>query len=105
MMGLSLLYITVKEKTEAQSISKVLLEERLIACANITDNMSSMYWWEGAIQSEKECVLIVKTKKELVEAVTDKVKEMHSYDCPCVLELKVEGGNVDYISWLNDAVE
>lgn len=101
---MTLLYVTTKDKKEAQFVSKELLEAKLIACANIIDGMQSMYWWEGKIQSEEECILMLKTKKELVEKITDKVKALHSYDCPCVLELKVEGGNADYISWLNDAL-
>ena len=47
-----------------------------------------------------EAVLILKTRAELVEPATERVKALHSYTCPCVVVLPVEGGNPDYLDWL-----
>lgn len=97
---IKLLYVTTSNKAEAQKIGKELLEKRLAACVNIIDDMQSMYWWEGEIQESSEVVLLIKTREENISNVQAVVENMHSYDCPCVLTLSVEGGNLSYIKWL-----
>ena len=98
-------YITTKNKSEAKKIGKVLLQERLAACINIFVNMSSMYWWEGKIEEANETVLIAKTTKKLFPKLSKKVKSIHSYSCPCILQIPVTGGNKEYIKWLVENVK
>ena len=93
-------YITTKNKTEAKKIAKVLLKERLCACINIFDKMSSMYWWKGKLEEANETVLIAKTTKNKFSKLSTRVKQLHSYDCPCILQLDVTGGDKEYINWL-----
>ena len=93
-------YIVCKNKTEAKKIGKVLLQEKLAACANIFDNMESMYWWKGKIQNDKETVLIAKTTKKLFPKLSKKVRSIHSYSVPCILQLEVKDGNKEYVDWL-----
>lgn len=93
-------YITTKNKSEAKKIGKVLLQEKLAACVNIFDNMSSMYWWEGKIEEANETVLIAKTTKKLFPKLSKKVKSIHSYSVPCILQIPVTDGNPEYINWL-----
>jgi periplasmic divalent cation tolerance protein len=95
-------YITAKNKSEAKKIGKALLQERLAACVNIFDNMSSMYWWEGKIEEASETVLIAKTTKELFPKLSEKVKLIHSYSVPCILQIPVTDGNSEYINWLKE---
>ena len=94
------LYITTKNKAEAKKIAKVLLKERLCACANIFDKMSSMYWWKGKLEEANETVLIAKTTKNKFSKLSARVKQLHSYDCPCILQIPITDGNREYISWL-----
>lgn len=100
--NLRLLYITTKDKNEAHKIGLALVEQNLAACANIIDNMQSIYKWKGEIQEDSECVLIVKTHCSRVKKVTRIVKEMHSYECPCVISfpLAENEGNEDYLKWI-----
>lgn len=93
-------YITVPTKKEAYSIGRRLVEERLAACANLFDSMESIYWWGDELQETGEVVLIVKTREELVDALTDTVKEMHSYACPCIVSMPITGGNSAYHEWI-----
>lgn len=102
---LILAYITTKDRAEALAIGRALVEQKLAACVNVWDGMESLYWWEGKIDSSKEAVLIAKTTASHLAALTRVVKAMHSYDVPCVLELRVgAGGNPDYLKWLRDNV-
>ena len=65
-MNTSFIYITAGSNEEAGTIAKELVSKRLAACANIFENVRSLYWWEGKIQEDKEVVLIAKTKESLV---------------------------------------
>jgi len=99
-MDFSLVYVTTESKKEAQAIARALLEARLIACANIIEPMQSLYWWEGKIEESDETVLIVKTRAAHLPALMTRVKEMHSYDCPCIVALPITDGSKDYLTWL-----
>lgn len=92
-------YVTCKDKAEALEIGKAMVEGRWAACANIVDGMESIYWWEGKLESGKESVLILKTQENLLDALTEKVKSLHSYSVPCVVALPIVGGNADYLAW------
>ena len=93
-------YITAGSREEALAIGRALVEERLAACANILDGMTSIYHWRGAIEEAKEAVLIVKTRAALVEPLTERVRALHSYDCPCVVALPITDGNPAYLAWI-----
>ena len=99
-MKLNIVYITARDKEEAQSIGRTLVEARLAACVNVIDGMKSLYWWDAAIQEDHEAVLIAKTKESLLPELVDKVNSIHSYDCPCVISWPISGGNRAYLDWL-----
>lgn len=99
-MKYSFVYMTAKDKDEARKIGRALVQEKLAACVNIIDNMESIYRWEGKVEEGKETVLIAKTRKGLVGKLTKKVKSMHSYECPCVVALPVEGGSKEFLDWV-----
>jgi periplasmic divalent cation tolerance protein len=95
-----LVYMTAASKDEALAIGTALVEQRLAACANVIDGMISVYRWEGKVQHDAEAVLIAKTREELVPALTEKVKALHSYTCPCVVALPITGGNGAFLDWI-----
>lgn len=101
-MAASFVYITAGDKEEAVRVGRVLVEERLVACVNVFDHMTSLYWWEDAVQQETETVLIAKTRTELLETLIERVKAVHSYDCPCVISWPLAAGNPDYLEWIED---
>ncbi len=94
------LYITADTPEEAASIGRILVEERLAACVNILGGITSFYWWEGAVQQGAETALIAKTRADLTDAVTARIKQLHGYTCPCVVALPIQGGNRDFIDWI-----
>ena len=97
-MVFTFLYVTTKNKAEAQRISTHLLQKRLIACANIFP-IESMYWWKGKIMEGKGVALILKTMKNKVAAVRKEIEQMHSYEIPCITEIDVKP-NKKYGEWL-----
>lgn len=94
------IYITCSSADEAKHLARTLLEERLIACANISGGVTSMYWWDGAVQEDEEWVLVAKTQRILFEAVSERVRQLHSYETPCVIALPIQQGNPAYLAWL-----
>ena len=101
-MDIDLVYITAGDADEAGRIARALVEDRLAACANIIPAVRSIYWWEGAVQDDAEAALVAKTRRDLVPALIERVKELHSYDCPCVVTLPVQAGNPEFLEWIAD---
>ena len=99
-MGINFVYITASSVDEARSIAKELVSSRVAACANIIDNINSIYWWEGELQDDKEAILILKTRDSLVPELIEKVKGIHSYDCPCIVSLPILEGNKPFLDWV-----
>ena len=101
-MSASFIYITTKDDVEATMIGKALVHERLAACVNIIGRMTSMYWWKGTVQENPETLVIAKTRQQLVEPLIERVKSLHSYDCPCVISWPILAGNTDYLNWIEN---
>ena len=104
-MAVNFIYMTAGSKTEAQKIGKALVESRLAACVNILDNMQSIYRWDEKIQEDSEVVLIAKSTETLVPQLIDKVKSLHSYDCPCIVSLPVLDGYPPFLDWVRTEVK
>jgi len=94
------LYVTTQDSASAQSIARTLVGERLAACANVLGHVQSFYWWDGEMQEGVEVALVLKTKRNLVDRATARIKTLHSADCPCVVALDIQGGNADFLDWI-----
>lgn len=93
-------YVTVGDAAEAQRIGGEAVEARLAACANVIAGMRSIYWWQGRLAEGEEAVLILKTTEDRLEALMARVKELHSYDCPCIEALPVVAGHQPFLDWV-----
>ena len=98
-----IILVTAKDRKEAEQIAKGLLEAKLVACANIIEGVQSLFWWQGKIDSSKEVLLILKTKKILFKKVSTKVKSLHSYQTPEIIALPIVHGSEDYLQWLGSS--
>lgn len=94
------LYVTFKNQDQAQNICQQLLEEKLIACANIIPQMKSIYKWEGKTHQDLESAAILKTKSSLHKKLENRITELHSYQTPCIASVPVDSINDSYKSWL-----
>lgn len=95
-----LVYMTAKDVDEAEKLGQALVSKRLAACVNIIPGMRSMYWWDGAVQSGEEVVVLAKTRAELAAALTAEVKALHSYEVPCIVTMNIDGGDPDFLNWI-----
>jgi periplasmic divalent cation tolerance protein len=97
--------VTVSSPDEAKRICDVLLEKRVVACANVLRDVQSFYWWKGKLDQSKELLLLMKSRRELLDEIVRLVKENHSYEVPEVVAVPIAGGNADYLRWIEESVE
>ena len=100
-----LFYITCPNNSEAESLVKTLLEEQLIACANILPGMKSFYVWEDEVQHSEEVILLLKAPKRNQAIIESRVSELHSYDCPCILSFEPNSVNPPFLDWLRQSTK
>ncbi|MBI1936071.1 divalent-cation tolerance protein CutA [Candidatus Woesearchaeota archaeon] len=96
---MTLVYITCKDKKEAEKISMHLLRKRIIACANMFP-IKSMYWWNYKIANENENAIIAKTSEKNFKKLVKEVRNVHSYKIPCILKINAKA-NADFEAWAN----
>jgi periplasmic divalent cation tolerance protein len=99
-----MIYITAPDPEAALRIGRALVERRLAACANVIPGMRSVYRWKGAVEEAGEAVLLAKTTADRVEDLIRAVKELHPYECPCVVVLPIEGGFAPFLAWIRESV-
>lgn len=102
MDGPIFVYVTAGSDEEAEKLGRGAVQDRLAACVNILPGMRSIYRWQGAIETAMETVLIFKTQRNLLDRLTRFIRERHSYECPCVVALPIEGGNPAYLDWIKE---
>jgi periplasmic divalent cation tolerance protein len=102
-MKISLGYITFPSKTEAKNTVLALLQEELIACANIIDGVESYFPWEDGIQQANEVSVIFKTKQKNQDKIVRLVRQLHSYEIPCVVFTPIENGNPEFLRWIEES--
>ena len=96
--------VTTPSKQEAEKIAQRLLDERLIACANIIGPVSSLFRWSGKIERAEEYLMLLKSRKDLFEKLAETVKALHSYEVPEILVLPVVGGSEAYLDRLGSCL-
>ena len=100
-MAYIMVIITTSNEEEARSISRALVDEKLIACANRFP-VNSIYTWKGKVEEDSEIMLICKTRENNQDAIISRVKEMHSYDVPEIIAIPIIGGSKDYLDWVDE---
>ena len=94
-------YVTHPDEATARRVSDALLQDRLVACANIFP-MASAYWWEGTVVQEGEWVSVLKTRLSLEAAVEAAILRVHPYEVACVMRFEVRG-NEGYVGWIEES--
>jgi periplasmic divalent cation tolerance protein len=100
-----LVYVTAGSREEALKIARALVEERLAACANVLGEAVSVYRWGGRVHEDPEVVMVAKTVADKLGAAVARVKELHGYECPCVVAVPIAGGNPDFLDWIGRETE
>lgn len=98
------MFVTGPDLATMRDIARVLVEERLIACANLLDGVTSVYRWKGAVEDEMECLAIFKTTVGRLPALEARLVALHPYDIPEFLVLPVVRGSEAYLGWVSESI-
>ncbi|MFB0514283.1 MAG: divalent-cation tolerance protein CutA [Candidatus Bathyarchaeia archaeon] len=99
-----IVFMTTATKIEAENIARNLLNQRLIACANILGPVSSLFWWKEKISRENEFLVLMKTSTDLFEKLATTIKQMHSYEVPEIVAVPITTGEQSYLEWLSGSL-
>ena len=99
-----MVYITAADMDEARRIAKTLVEERLAACVNILGRIESVYHWEGEVQFAEEAAFLAKTTEACFDALAARVRELHSYELPCVVAAPLARGEAAFLGWIGENI-
>ena len=94
------IFVTTSSPAEARKIGRALVEEKLVACANIVPQVRSIYRWQGKIRDESEALMVLKTRSGQVQKIIKKVRSLHSYTVPEIIALPIVAGSKDYLRWI-----
>jgi len=99
---MQIIYTTCPDVDVAEKLASELLEQQLIACANITEGITSLYRWEGSVRQETECVVMLKTDESMLEKVMGYVEEHHPYECPALFSLAPQHCSQAFAEWVKE---
>ena len=94
---------TIPADADGPAFGRTLVEERLAACVNLLPVMESVYRWEGRVEHESERQVVIKTARERVVALWERVREMHPYEVPEFVVLPIVDGNDAYLRWMGES--
>ena len=104
MTDVVLILTTVPDDSRGETLAQTLVEERLAACVNLLPTMTSIYRWRDAVERDAERQMIVKTTRDRIAAVRERIGQLHSYELPELIVLNVEDGSDPYLNWVRESV-
>lgn len=101
----ALVLSTVPSREVGKTIARAVVRARLAACVNVVPGLVSIYEWKGKLEEEEEALLVMKTTRERVEELIERVVKLHPYDVPEVIAMPVAAGHGKYLSWLDSCAD
>jgi len=96
------IFVTTPSQAEARKIGRALVEEKLVACANIIPPIRSIYRWQGKICDEPEVLMVLKTRSGNIQKIIRRVQSLHSYSVPEIIALPILAGSKEYLRWIRE---
>lgn len=98
-------FVTTSSEEEASKIARELVEQRLVACANILGRVRSVFSWEGKVADEQEALMVLKTQDHRFDKLSHKIKELHSYSVPEIIAIPISKGLPEYLQWVRNLTD
>lgn len=99
-----IVFVSASSVAQAKDIATVLVREKLAACCTILNGAESVYLWQGAIEQSQEVQMIIKTDGLRLEAIEKRIIELHNYEIPEILVVRVEAGSQKYLQWMKESL-
>jgi len=96
---------TVPTFSVAQKIATELVTRRLAACCNILPGITSIYRWQGKVETDDELLMIIKSTEENYKAIENSIKELHPYEVPEIISFPIRQGFNKYLQWINEVTK
>ena len=96
---------TVPTFSVAQKIANELVSRELAACCNIIPGITSIYRWQGKVETDDELLIIIKSTEENYKAIENSIKELHPYEVPEILSFQIKQGLDKYLHWINEVTK
>ena len=93
---------TFPDAATARRVGRELVEQRCAACANILPQVESIYWWDKKVESANEALVLFKTTADRYAALETTLRQLHPYEVPEIIAVKVEQGSPDYLRWVSE---
>ena len=100
-----LIYVTHPNHSDAVDLARFLVERKLAAAVNLLPGMETVYRWQGEVECGQETVMIVKSRRALVEAIQNAVLSRHPYECPCFVVIDIAGSSPAYLDWVHSSTK
>ncbi|HEJ84166.1 MAG TPA: divalent-cation tolerance protein CutA [Desulfobacteraceae bacterium] len=97
-------FTTTDQKENAIGIARMLVENRLAACAQVIGPVTSTFWWKNRVDEEEEWLVVMKTRTGLYQEMEKAIKDIHTYEVPEIIASPIVAGNKDYLDWLDEEV-
>lgn len=104
MTEMLIVFTTFATEDDAARVVRALVDERLIACGNLLPGARSLYRWKGAIEDTREVVVLLKTRKQDWTALLSRLHELHPYETPECVAVRIAAGAPAYMEWLESAL-
>ena len=99
-----IVFTTFANEADAARVARALVEERLVACANLVPGARSIYRWKQGVKDEREVVVLMKTRKQDWTALLSRLHELHPYETPECVAVRIAAGAPKYMAWLDEAL-
>ena len=103
MGGYCLTFTTVPSREAGMAIADSLVEDGCAACVNVVPSVTSVYRWKGRICREEELLLLIKTRIELKDRLTERIIALHPYEVPEIISLEIHSGSEPYLAWIHES--
>jgi periplasmic divalent cation tolerance protein len=103
-MSETLTLTTCRDVRQARRIARALVGEGLAACVNVVPGLASVYRWKGRVEEAREALLLVKSTSARGKRLEARIRELHTYESPEVVTLKIDGGSAPYLRWIRESV-
>lgn len=100
-----LVFCTCPDQAVAERLARLLVDERLVACANLLPGLRSIYRWQGAVQEDAEILLLLKTTAARMPELTERIARAHPYEVPEVIAMPIVAGLDRYLQWVEQTCD
>ena len=96
-------FVTTPDKKIALELAKGIVTAKIAACANIIEDITSVYWWDGKVNTDPECMMVLKTTDKHAQKLIEYIQKHHPYEVPECIGLNITKGMPPYLQWIVDS--